>query len=199
MRTSAATSRPATRWSRTVAAVTAALVLTPACTTAGGRAQNATSRQASATIAAGHDAATRDKATLARYVHRLLAGKLGLNRINLVGHDLGAGVAFQYATQFPSEVVRYAHLDYPMPGPALSANAYRQASWHMSFHHQDGFPELLVDDDVRDYLSLFYGYVAYGGTSFGGPGAKAPSPARRSSPSCPPSPALPRCPGPGTG
>ena len=57
---------------------------------------------------------------------------------------------------------------------ALSANAYRQASWHMSFHNQDGFPEMLVDDDVRDYLTLFYGYVAYGGASFGGPGAKAP-------------------------
>ncbi|MEU4645603.1 alpha/beta hydrolase [Micromonospora sp. NPDC023814] len=115
-----------------------------------------------------------DKATLARYIHRLLSGTLGLSKINLAGHDLGAGVAFQYAAQFPEEVVKYAHLDYPMPGPALSAKAYRQASWHMSFHTQHGFPEMLVDDDVRDYLSLFYGYVAYGGTSFGGPGAKAP-------------------------
>ncbi|MBW4700453.1 MULTISPECIES: alpha/beta fold hydrolase [unclassified Micromonospora] len=250
MLTSAATSTPATRWSRTVAAATAALVLATACTTTGGRTQNTTAQQASATITAGHDAATRDdapfnrqfthetadvdgvtmhyvtggtgeplvllhgwpqswyswreimpalaekytvyaldlpglgdsegapssydKATLARYVHRLLVDKLGLKKINLAGHDLGAGVAFQYATQFPDEVVKYAHLDYPMPGPALSASAYRQASWHMSFHHQDGFPELLVDDDVRDYLSLFYGYVAYGGVSFGGPGAKAP-------------------------
>lgn len=115
-----------------------------------------------------------DKATLARYIHDLLAGKLGLHKINLAGHDLGAGVAFQYAAQFPNEVVKYAHLDYPMPGPALSAKAYRQASWHMSFQSQRGFPELLVDDDIRGYLSLFYGYVAYGGTSFGGPGAKAP-------------------------
>lgn len=115
-----------------------------------------------------------DKATLARYVHGLLADRLGLRGINLAGHDLGAGVAFQYAARFPGELVRYAHLDYPLPGPALGANAYRQASWHMSFHTQDGFPELLVDDDVRGYLSLFYGYVAYGGTSFGGPGAKAP-------------------------
>ena len=106
-----------------------------------------------------------DKATLARYIHDLLAGKLELRKINLAGHDLGAGVAFQYAAQFPDEVVKYAHLDYPMPGPALSAKAYRQASWHMSFQSQQGFPEMLVDDDVREYLSLFYGYVAYGGTS----------------------------------
>ncbi|MEV6598699.1 alpha/beta hydrolase [Actinoplanes sp. NPDC051346] len=115
-----------------------------------------------------------DKATLARYVHGLLADRLGLRRINLAGHDLGAGVGFQYAAQFPDEVVKYAHLDYPLPGPALSADQYRQASWHMSFHHQAGFPEALVDDDVREYLSLFFAYVAYGGTAFGGPGAKAP-------------------------
>ncbi|MFG1803923.1 alpha/beta fold hydrolase [Micromonospora carbonacea] len=126
MLTSAATSRPAPRWPRTVAVVTALLALTTACTTSGGRAQHPTAPQAR-----------------------------------------------------PDEVVRYAHLDYPMPGPALGANAYRQASWHLSFHTQDGFPELLVDDDVRDYLSLFCGYVAHGGTSFGGPGAKAPFTARQ--------------------
>lgn len=42
-----------------------------------------------------------DKATLARYVHGLIAGKLGLNHIRLVAHDLGAGVGFQYAVQYP--------------------------------------------------------------------------------------------------
>ncbi|PRY30556.1 pimeloyl-ACP methyl ester carboxylesterase [Pseudosporangium ferrugineum] len=115
-----------------------------------------------------------DKATLARYVHKLLAGRLGLRRINLVAHDLGAGVGFQYAAQFPREVARYAHLDYPLPGPALSAAKYRSLSWHLAFHGQPGFPETLVDDDVRDYLALFFGYVAYGGTSYGGPGAKSP-------------------------
>ncbi|GAA1020647.1 hydrolase [Acrocarpospora pleiomorpha] len=91
--------------------------------------------------------ASYDKATLARYVHGLLADKLGLRKINLIAHDHGAGVGFQYAAQFPNEVVKYAHLDYPLPGPALSANNFRQLSWHMSFHSQGGF---------------------------GGPGAKAP-------------------------
>jgi pimeloyl-ACP methyl ester carboxylesterase len=247
MLTSAAMSRTTARWSRTVAAVVAALVLTTACSADGEQTRDPTSGQAAP---AGHDSATRDdgefnrlfrhemtevagvqmhyvtggtgrplvllhgwpqswyswrgimpalaekytvyaldlpglgdsvgapsgydKATLARYVHGLLADKLGLRKINLVGHDLGAGVGFQYATQFPDEVLRYAHLDYPLPGPALSADNYRRVSWHMSFHSQNRFPEMLVDDDVRDYLSLFYGYVAHGGTAFGGPGANAP-------------------------
>lgn len=115
-----------------------------------------------------------DKATLARYVHGLLADELGLGAVHLVGHDLGAGVGFQYAAQFPGEVLTYAHLDYPLPGPALSAAQYRSLSWHMSFHDQEGFPEAVVADNVREYLALFYGYVAHGGTSFGGPGAASP-------------------------
>ncbi|WP_233221388.1 alpha/beta fold hydrolase [Streptomyces carminius] len=115
-----------------------------------------------------------DKATLARHVHGLVAGELGLRGINLVGHDLGAGVGFQYAAQYPDEVAKYAHLDYPLPGPALSADRYRSLSWHMAFHDQDAFPETLVDDDVREYLALFFPYVAHGGTAFGGPGAKSP-------------------------
>lgn len=115
-----------------------------------------------------------DKATLARFVHRLLADQLGLRSIRLVAHDLGAGVGFQYAAQYPTEVSKYAHLDYPLPGPALSAARYREFSWHMAFHHQPRVPEAVVANDVREYLALFYPYVAYGGTSFGGPGAQSP-------------------------
>ena len=115
-----------------------------------------------------------DKATLARYVHGLLADRLGLREVDLVGHDLGAGVGFSYAAQFPAEVARYAHLDYPLPGPTLSAARYETFSWHIAFHDQDVVPETLVADDVRDYLALFYPYAAYGGTSFGGPGARSP-------------------------
>lgn len=115
-----------------------------------------------------------DKATLARYVHDLLAERLGLGEVSLVGHDFGAGVGFSYAAQFPDEVVRYAHLDYPLPGPALSAAQYETFSWHIAFHDQDTFPETVVADDVREYLALFYPYAAYGGTSFGGPGAASP-------------------------
>jgi pimeloyl-ACP methyl ester carboxylesterase len=66
-----------------------------------------------------------DKANLARYVHGVLADELSLRAVNLVGHDLGAGVGFQYAAQYPDEVMTYAHLDYPLPGPALSAEQYR--------------------------------------------------------------------------
>jgi pimeloyl-ACP methyl ester carboxylesterase len=109
-----------------------------------------------------------DKATLALYVHGLIGDELGLRDINLVAHDLGAGVGFQYAAQFPDEVARYAHLDYPLPGPALSATEFRTFSWHLAFHGQERVPEAVVADDVREYLELFFPQVAHGGASFGG-------------------------------
>lgn len=115
-----------------------------------------------------------DKATLARYVHGLVADQLGLDDVRLVAHDLGAGIGFQYAAQYPDELVRYAHLDYPLPGPALNAAQYRTFSWHLAFHTQKDIPEALVDDDVRTYLALFYPQVAYGGVSYGGKGAESP-------------------------
>lgn len=115
-----------------------------------------------------------DKATLARYLHTLLDDRLGLGPVDIAAHDLGAGVGFQYAAQFPDDVERYAHLDYPLPGPALSARTYRTFSWHLAFHDQEKLPELLVEDDVRRYLSEFSKQVAYGGVAYGGPGAASP-------------------------
>jgi len=116
-----------------------------------------------------------DKATLARYVHTLLVDELGLPPVALVAHDLGAGVGFQYASQFPEHLTHYAHLDYPLPGRALDAATYRTFSWHLAFHSQPDVPEAVVDpEEVREYLALFYPQVAYGGTAFGGPGAASP-------------------------
>lgn len=109
-----------------------------------------------------------DKATLARYVHGLVADHLRLREVRVVGHDLGAGAGFRYAAQYPDEVLRYAHLAYPLPGPALSAARYRTFSWHIAFHTKRVVPEAVVADDVREYLSLFYAQVALDGESFGG-------------------------------
>lgn len=115
-----------------------------------------------------------DKATLARYVHGLVADRLGVRNPRIVGHDLGAAVAFQYAAQFRQDVGKLAHLDLPLPGPALDAAQYRALSWHIAFHSQKQVPEAVVADDVREYLALFYPQVASGGTAFGGPGARSP-------------------------
>ncbi|NNH75226.1 alpha/beta fold hydrolase [Nocardia uniformis] len=115
-----------------------------------------------------------DKATLARYVHTLIADRLGVRDARVIGHDFGAAVAFQYASQFPSDTARLGYLDLPLPGPAIDAPTYRTMSWHIAFHSQRRVPEAVVGDDVREYLALFYPQVSYGGTAFGGTSDRSP-------------------------
>ncbi|GAA4537036.1 alpha/beta fold hydrolase [Amycolatopsis samaneae] len=115
-----------------------------------------------------------DKATLARYVHKLIAERLGVRDARVVGHDFGAAVAFQYASQFPGDTTRLAYLDLPLPGPAIDAATYRTLSWHIAFHSQRKVPEAVVHDDVRAYLALFYPQVSFGGTAFGGTSDRSP-------------------------
>ncbi|MEU5868898.1 alpha/beta hydrolase [Nonomuraea sp. NPDC047529] len=115
-----------------------------------------------------------DKATLARYVHKLIADRLGVRDAAVVGHDFGAAVAFQYAAQFPGDTARLGYLDLPLPGPAVDAATYRSLSWHIAFHSQRRVPEAVVGDDVREYLALFYPQVSYGGTAFGGTSDRSP-------------------------
>ncbi|MFC9894263.1 alpha/beta fold hydrolase [Nocardia sp. NPDC127579] len=115
-----------------------------------------------------------DKATLARYVHTLIADRLGVRDARVVGHDFGAAVAFQYASQFPGDTARLGYLDLPLPGPAVNASMYRALSWHIAFHSQRRIPETVVGADVRDYLALFYPQVAFGGSAFGGSAERSP-------------------------
>ncbi|GAA5107693.1 alpha/beta fold hydrolase [Nocardia iowensis] len=115
-----------------------------------------------------------DKATLARYVHTLIADRLGVRDARVIGHDFGAAVAFQYASQFPADTARLGYLDLPLPGPAIDASTYRSMSWHIAFHSQRRVPETVVSDDVREYLALFYPQVSFGGTAFGGTSDRSP-------------------------
>lgn len=115
-----------------------------------------------------------DKATLARYVHTLIADRLGVRDARVVGHDWGAAVAFQYASQFPDDTTRLGYLDLPLPGPAVDASAYRSLSWHIAFHSQRAVPEAVVGDDVHEYLDLFYPQVAFRGAAFGGSSDRSP-------------------------
>lgn len=115
-----------------------------------------------------------DKATLARYVHTLIADRLGVRDARIIGHDFGAAVAFQYATQFPADTARLGYLDLPLPGPAIDAPTYRSMSWHIAFHSQRRVPEAVVGDDVREYLALFYPQVSFGGSAFGGTSDRSP-------------------------
>jgi pimeloyl-ACP methyl ester carboxylesterase len=98
-----------------------------------------------------------DKATLAKYVHGLVAGTLGHRKVSLVGHDMGGGVAYQYAAQHRREVDRLAILDFPLPGP-IDVPTLESFSWHFGFNRASaGLPEQVIDrNDLRPFFDYFF-------------------------------------------
>jgi len=99
-----------------------------------------------------------DKRTLADDVYKLV-GKLGHERIFLVGHDWGGPTAYAYACAHPDDVRRLVILDVPIPGAGLEEIPQMSPAgglWHISFHSVPDLPEVLVAGREREYLSWFY-------------------------------------------
>ena len=94
------------------------------------------------------------KAEMARDI-RALVGKLGLQRIRLVGHDIGLMVAYAYAAQFPKEVDRIALMDAFLPGVGDWRNVWLMRDmWH--FHFYGKTPLALVHGRERIYFEHFW-------------------------------------------
>ena len=100
-----------------------------------------------------------DTRALATAVHELLL-KLGIGRYDLVGHDIGAWVAFAQAALFGNEVRRLVLMDAGIPGitlpdalPAAPDKAWR--TWHFAFHAIPDLPETLIAGREREYLDWF--------------------------------------------
>ena len=100
-----------------------------------------------------------DTRALAEAAHGLLE-ILGVTNYHLVGHDVGAWVAYPYAHLFGSEVRRLALLDAGIPGitlpdavPLAPEKAWR--TWHFAFHTIPDLPEALLTGREREYLDWF--------------------------------------------
>lgn len=97
-----------------------------------------------------------DKKTIAADIHELVKS-LGVQKIDLVGHDIGLMVAYAYAAQYPSEVERLALLEAPIPGIGeIWEKVYTTpALWH--FHFVDSPIALdLVKGRERLFLEHFW-------------------------------------------
>jgi pimeloyl-ACP methyl ester carboxylesterase len=75
-----------------------------------------------------------DKKTIAADIRELLKS-LGVEKIDLVGHDIGLMVAYAYAAQYPKDVEKLALLDAPIPGIGdIWEKIYTTpALWHFHF------------------------------------------------------------------
>ena len=95
-----------------------------------------------------------DKPTMAKDVHAL-AVSLGLQRVGVVGHDIGLMVAYAYAAQYPAEVDRIVLMDAFLPGVGDWTSVWLLRDlWH--FHFYGKTPLALVEGRERIYFEHFW-------------------------------------------
>src|SRR5271166_206825 len=84
-----------------------------------------------------------------------LAKSLGVQKAEVVGHDIGLMVAYAYAAQFPAEVTKLVLMDAFLPGVSGWEPIYNNpAIWHFRFNGPT--PEALVQGRERTYLDYFW-------------------------------------------
>ncbi len=102
-------------------------------------------------------AAGYDKETMAEDVRGLL-DHLKLDAVHLVGHDIGAMVAYPLAAKYPARIKTVTLAEAPIPGvePSWTAATSLPFLWHFGFHNEAEIPELLTAGRERPYLQSFY-------------------------------------------
>jgi len=84
-----------------------------------------------------------------------LARSLGVQKAEVVGHDIGLMVAYAYAAQFPAEVTKLVLMDAFLPGVAGWEPIYNNPGiWHFRFNGPT--PEALVQGRERTYFDYFW-------------------------------------------
>jgi pimeloyl-ACP methyl ester carboxylesterase len=92
--------------------------------------------------------------TAAVRVHAL-AASLGVQKAEVVGHDIGLMVAYAYAAQFPDEVTKLVLMDAFLPGVGDWQTVFNDPNmWHFRFHGPT--PEALVAGRERTYYEHYW-------------------------------------------
>ena len=88
-----------------------------------------------------------------------LARSLGVEKAEVVGHDIGLMVAYAYAAQWPAEVTKLVLMDAFLPGvPGWEAIYNNPGIWHFRFN--GATPEALVAGHERTYFAYFWNDLA---------------------------------------
>src|SRR5260370_5741966 len=99
-----------------------------------------------------------DMKTAAIRMHGL-ARSLGVQKAEVVGHDIGLMVAYTYAAQFPAEVTKLVVMDAFLPGVGSWEAIYNDPNiWHFRFHGPT--PEALVQGRERIFFEYFWNDLA---------------------------------------
>src|SRR6266849_1278006 len=99
-----------------------------------------------------------DMKTAAIRIHAL-AHSLGVQKAEVVGHDIGLMVAYAYAAQFPAETEKLVVMDAFLPGVGEWEAIYNHPDfWHFRFHGPTA--EALVKGRERTYFEYFWSDLA---------------------------------------
>ncbi|GLZ46743.1 epoxide hydrolase [Actinomycetospora sp. NBRC 106375] len=92
---------------------------------------------------------------------------LGLDGpVTVVGHDIGAMVAFAWAASRPDDVSALVLLDALLPGFGLeeAMDVARGGMWHFGFFMAPGVPEMLFDGHEREFVTATFTAMSAPGT-----------------------------------
>ncbi len=101
-----------------------------------------------------------DGRNAAEDIYQLVAA-LGFKQIDLVGHEVGAWVAYAYASAYPAEVRRLVVADASLsslgsePG-AMISTAVNVKTWHFAFNTLPELPEALIAEREDVYLHWLF-------------------------------------------
>ena len=89
---------------------------------------------------------------------RAIVHELGFREVNVVGGDIGAMVAYAYASRHPDEVRRFVFGEAFIPGFGLEdhMNPADGGFWHFGFQGEVDTATMLVEGKEAQYLMPFY-------------------------------------------
>jgi len=97
-----------------------------------------------------------DAANMAQDIYELLSA-LKLDRVYVVGHDIGGMVTYAFVRRFQTAVRGAMILHVPIPGiDGWNEAMASPAVWHVGFMQVPGLAEKLVADRTADYLNYFF-------------------------------------------
>lgn len=95
-----------------------------------------------------------DKKTQAGDIRAIL-DQLGVDKADIVGHDIGTMVAYAYAARYPEKTTKLVVMDAPVPGvPPWEQIVRLPVLWHFDFGGNDALR--LVQGRERIYLDRFW-------------------------------------------
>jgi pimeloyl-ACP methyl ester carboxylesterase len=99
-----------------------------------------------------------DAANMAEDIHQLIS-KVKLERVFIVGHDIGGHVAYAFVRRYPQLSRGAMILDTPIPGiEGWSEIQGHPSVWHIQFMQVPGLPEKLVAGRQAEYLGYFFSF-----------------------------------------